>query len=406
MISIIRHEDLNRWKRTGAWTFVYGRRKTGKSFFVKNFTKWDKYYYIGRAGEIFESQSKIDYDTFAREVINKLKEGDSIVIDEIQRLPEEFYDRLHNLGVQGNLTAISSTLWAAKRLIGMKSSLLGLFSEFKMNMIDERDILRNLSKRIKNCKELIEIATYLREPWLIPLWEKVGKKVLFSMATNSKMSVPALIGEIFSEEEKQLSSVYEAILKAVSDGKRISGEITKYVYALKRIPAQNPSFVHPYLNSLNKLGVLEKTKIFGKNKYVYTHTSPVMDLYYYMNEKYGFSERDLPENQIKDILKKKVPYHVEQFFKNLLSKIFGLGKEIISEKDYEIDIALTKFKKLKVVCEVKWKKRIDKYEIKRIEEVLNRFKCKKIMIVPEKKNLERAPKGIKLLDVKDILKIL
>lgn len=402
MIRLIRNEENRRWKKRSKWVFIYGRRKTGKSFFVRNFTEWDKYFFIGRSGEIFEEDNKISYEVFLREIFENLKNNKTLVVDEIQRLPEEFYDRLHKEGIKGNLIAVSSTLWLAKNLIGKKSPLLGLFSEFKVDLIDERDVLKTLSKTIKNPKQLIEFSTYLKEPWLIPLWEKTGN-FLLPMATNTKITIPALIGEIFSEEDKELSNVYEGVLKAVADGKRISGEITNYLFSLKLISAQNSSLVHPYLSMLHKLGLLEKIKVFGKNKYFYYHSSPVVDLYYYMTEKYGFSERDLPEKQVKDILKKKIPLHVEQFFRNLMSKILGLGKEIVSEKDYELDIVLTDFKKIKVVGEVKWKNIVSKKEIRRVEEVLGKFSCKKILLVPDRKVLERKPRGIEVWDVNTLL---
>lgn len=403
MISIIRNREIEKWKKRGRWTLVYGRRKTGKTFFIKNFTEWDRYFFIGRSGEIFDGDDKISYEMFLREVSTNLKDNKTVVVDEIQRLPAEFHDRLHKSGVIGRLVAVSSTLWVAKRLIGEKSPLLGLFSEFRVDIIDEADILRNLSKSIKNPRQLTEFSIYLREPWLIPLWETAGKACLLSMASNTKITVPALIGEIFSEEEKHLSSVYEGILKAVADGKRVSGEIANYLFSLNLIPAQHPSLVHPYLSVLHKLGLLEKIKTFGKNKYLYYHTSPVSDLFYYMNEKYGFSERELPEEQIGSILKVKMPLHVEQFFRNLLSKIFGLGKEMISEKDYEVDIVLTDFRKIKLVCEVKWKNKIKENEIRRAEDVLNRYDCRRILIVPDRKIVERKPKGIEVWDVKTIL---
>lgn len=406
MIRLIRYKELEKWKKTGKWILVYGRRKTGKSFFVRNFTKWDKYFFIGRSGEIFEEDKKISYDVFLRAVFDSIKNNKTVVIDEIQRLPAEFHDRLHKLGVTGNLVAVSSTLWIAKKLIGEKSPLLGLFSEFKVNIIDETDILKNLLKYMENPKQLIELSAYLREPWLLPLWEKTGKNCLPSMASNTKITVPALIGEIFSEEDKQMSSVYEGILKAISDGKRVSGKITNYLFSLNLIPAQNPSLVHPYLSVLHKLGLLEKIKVFGRNKYLYYHASPVTDLFYYMDAKYGFSERELPEKQAENILKEKMPLHVEQFLRSLLSKIFGLGKEIISEKDYEVDIALTDFRKLKIACEVKWKNKIREKEISRIENILNKFNCRKILIVPDKKSIEKKPEGIEVWDAKTILGII
>ena len=98
---------------------------------------------------------------------------------------------------------------------------------------------------------------------LIPIWEANKESFLNSIAISTKLSVPALIGGIFSEEERELSAVYEGVLKAVADGKKVSGEIAQYLYSLRLIPYQNPSFVHPYLKSLFELGLLKKIKVFG-----------------------------------------------------------------------------------------------------------------------------------------------
>jgi len=403
MVSIIRYEDLKRWRKTGRWVLVYGRRKTGKSFFVKNFVKHDKYFFIGRGGKIFEENEAISYEVFLREVLEDLKNNKTIVIDEIQRLPEEFYDRLHAFGIKGNLIAISSTLWIAKKLLSEKSPLLGLFSEFNLGLIDERDILRNLANKIKNYKTLVEVCTYLREPWLFSLWEEKKEEFLSAMAVNTRISVPALVGEIFSEEERELTAIYEGILKAVADGKRISGEIAKYLYSLRLIPFQSPSWVHPYLKTLCDLGLLKKIKVFNGKKYYYYNASPVVDLFYYLDAKYGFSERDVSVQQIEKITLEKLPFHVEQFFRDLLSKIFGLWSEIISTPMYEIDIALTDFRKLKVIAEVKWKEKVDKKYIRKLEETFSNFNCRKILIVPNKRALEKEPEDIEVWDVRRIL---
>ena len=36
MVSIIRFSDIDRWRLTGRWILVYGRRKTGKTYFIRN----------------------------------------------------------------------------------------------------------------------------------------------------------------------------------------------------------------------------------------------------------------------------------------------------------------------------------------------------------------------------------
>ena len=61
---LIRYIDLWRWKRTGNRVLVYGRRKVGKSFFVRNFTHWDTYFHVKRDGGIIElsSMREVGYD--------------------------------------------------------------------------------------------------------------------------------------------------------------------------------------------------------------------------------------------------------------------------------------------------------------------------------------------------------
>ena len=402
MISIIRFSDLERFKNTGKWVLLYGRRKVGKSYFIKNFVKYDVYYFVGRNGIIFTDDSTLSYETFARESIQKLERGETVVIDELQRLPKEFLDLLHKTGVKGRLIAISSTLWLTKEFIGKSSPLLGLFSEFKMSLIDERDILKNLKEKIRDKKKLLEHAIFLREPWFIPIWEETED--FFKAFPNIiKLTVPSLIGEIFTEEERTYSRIYDSILKAIADGKQISTEIASQLYSSKLIPAQDPSLIHPYLKILEGIGILEKIKIYGKNKYYYKHSSPVMDYYYYLDAKYGISEREIQEKQVEKVLIEKIPHYAEQFIAKLLSKAMGLWYEKIVEKDYEIDIALTDFRKLIAVVEVKWRENVTGKEIRLIEEKLMKFPCRKILFVPNKEELPREPKNIEVWDVNTII---
>jgi len=109
-------------------------------------------------------------------------------------------------------------------LLGPKSPILGLFLEFKLDIIDERDILLALKNYIKNPKNLVEYCTYSREPILLRFFNSNLVPVL----KNMKFAVPSLVGEIFTEEERELSSRYEGILRAISTGKNTLGEITSF----------------------------------------------------------------------------------------------------------------------------------------------------------------------------------
>jgi len=403
MVSIIRFSDLERFRNTGRWVLVYGRRKVGKSYFVRSSVSYDKYYFVGRSGSIFADDSVLSYEAFKRELIQCLGRDETVVVDEIQRLPGEFLDLLHKMGVRGRLIAISSTLWLAKELVGRSSPVLGLFSGFRMGLIDERDILVNLRGRISDKRKLVEYAIFLREPWLIPVWES-AEDFFKALPGVVKLTVPSLIGEIFTEEERMYSRVYDGILKAVADGKQVSTEIASQLYSLKLIPAQDPSLVHPYLRILEGIGLLEKVKLYGRNKYYYRHVSPVTDYYYYLDAKYGVSEREIQERQAEKVLAERIPHYAEQFVAKLLSKVMGLWHEKIVEKGYEVDIALTDFRRLVAVVEVKWKESITGSELRSVEEKLSKFPCRRILFVPRREDLRSEPEKVEVWDVDSVVK--
>jgi 6,7-dimethyl-8-ribityllumazine synthase len=91
---------------------------------------------------------------------------------------------------------------------------------------------------------------------------------------------------------------------------------------------------------------------------------------------------------------------------NLLSKIFGIWPEKIIEKSHEVDIALVDFKKLKAVVEVKWMKSITNEVLKGVERKLEKYNCRKILIVPNKEELPSISEKLEIWDVKKILEII
>jgi len=398
-IVIRRTQELERIKKLGPWILIFGRRKTGKTYFVKNFLEWHEYFFARRDNKLLDKDGnelslEAFLEVFKREIGNK-----TIVIDEFHRLPESFFDFLHSLGVKGKLIAISSTLSYSRKMLNRSSPLLGLFSEFKFNLVDEKDIINSL-KGLLNGKELIEAAVYLREPWLVPKFEenKNARDFLATFLLEQKGSIKALIGEIFSEEERRLSLVYEGILKAISDGKNTSTEISSYLFSRKLIPKDNPGLIQRYLEVLRDIGLIDKVEVFDSRKFKYFHISPLLDLHYYLEEKYAYSEVEVPEKFIRKVIDEKIPFHVESFFASLLSKKLGL--KMVKVEKPEVDIALTEFNRIKVVGEVKWKK-INQKELEAIEEKLYHFKnAEKYIILQEKGKLES--KKAKLIDCNDL----
>lgn len=163
-------------------------------------------------------------------------------------------------------------------------------------------------------------------------------------------------------------------------GKQVSTEISSHLYSLGLLPKDNPGAIQRYLEVLVETGLLEKIPVYGSKKFKYRHVSPLLDLHFYLEGKYSYTETDIPEQFIAEVVQQKLPIHVEEFFFSLLSKLFGLRKMIVEEPP--LDITLFEFKRMKVVGEVKWGK-VEKEESSRIGERLRKFDGERYLIVPE-----------------------
>jgi hypothetical protein len=96
------------------------------------------------------------------------------------------------------------------------------------------------------------------------------------------MVTKALIGEIFEEEERQLTSLYEAILLSLAEGEWntaiIAGSLNSKGFNV------TPSSVSGYLETLQNMGLVEKIPIYGEKKrarWYYKISSPIISLIFY-----------------------------------------------------------------------------------------------------------------------------
>ncbi|HDO19227.1 MAG TPA: ATP-binding protein [Thermoplasmatales archaeon] len=395
MVIVKRYVDESKMAKLKPPILVYGRRKTGKTFFVKSTFRDAIYLFVRRDRSIYyESRGElIGYDEMKRLV--EERDERIVVIDEFHRLPEDFLEWIHMKSPK-NLVLVTSTLHLAKRLIGKGSPILGLFLDYQMRLIDERDILVNLSEKIGNPRELIENAVYMREPILLR-WFGGG---LVEILKNLRYVVPSLVGEIFTEEEKELSKRYEGILRALSSGKSTLSEISAYLYSNRLIDRQDISSIKPYMKTLIDIGTVERIPEYSGKRYYYFIHSPMIDLYYYLDEKYNLSETELEDRYFIE----KFPVHVEQFFRGLIAKVLGMRAFMIRKPDVEINLAFADHKKLKVVGEVKWKGNVGRGEIRKMEEKFSRYRsCKKILVVQSEDCLDFEPRSIEVWDVKRIV---
>lgn len=83
------------------WILLYGMRKVGKAFLVRNFVRYTHYFFVPRAGPILMESNRgfktLSYEVFKTLVYELLgnEKNVVVVVDEFQRLPEDFIDLLH-----------------------------------------------------------------------------------------------------------------------------------------------------------------------------------------------------------------------------------------------------------------------------------------------------------------------
>jgi len=354
-----------------SWVMLYGRRKIGKTYMLKNFIKWDYYFLIGQAGTIWCEGAPVKkfnmLDDFTEFLIDSLKAGKSVVVDEFQRLPLETLERISSEHPSGQLILSGSSMAIVKKIFGAKSPLLGLLKELKISLIHHDDIIKKIS-----LNNMIDYATYLRDPWLIPNME--GSDILhdlYNVLTGVRYTIPALLGEIFHEEDRTISEIFEGILGAIGSGYGKPSEIASILYNRGLINRDAPSNVVPYIKNLIDMDILKQVRVFKKKRTIYKMVSPIFSIYYYMNDKYGL-ERGLPPfSVVKNNLIRAHSLSVEDFIVCALANSFK--GDVRYSYEPEIDgIIVDRRERPLAVIEVKWgrmsKKDIDSY-LDKIEEV-------------------------------------
>ncbi|MCG2909504.1 MAG: AAA family ATPase [Stygiolobus sp.] len=280
-MEILRREykDL---KSVEGWMLIYGRRKVGKSFLIRKYVNHDLYYVITRDLQAYfpsgGSFRKLD-EAFVQS-IKALREGKTVVIDEFQRLPEKYWDGLSAEHPNGKLILVGSSFRVMKKLVDMRSPLLGLVLPYKLDIIHYADVLSQVKDPL--------LSLIYRDPWSINFVK--GLKDLEEKAYQLYMVAKALIGEIFEEEERQLTMLYEAVLLSLAEGEWntpiISGALNSKGFNV------TPSTVSGILDTLVNMGLVEKIKIYGdrrRARWYYRISSPIISLMFYAEAKYNVS---------------------------------------------------------------------------------------------------------------------
>ena len=252
-----------------SWSLIFGRRKVGKTFLVDNFVAHDVFLTVRIDRSIsargIDLQRFSDLDDFTRVVTDLLNEGKTVVIDEFQRLPMVVMEDIARAHPNGKLILTGSSMRVVERYTGRNSPLLALVRPFKLDIIRPSDILASLVDRMSP-EKAVSSAPILRDPWTIP-YNTSGNLLKDTIAMLPAV-VPGLVGEIFTEDERILTTTYSSILSMIGSGITDHHRIADTLYRRKIIGSGSSSHVIPFMRNMVKMGLLDRTPVYKKKKHV------------------------------------------------------------------------------------------------------------------------------------------
>lgn len=354
---VIKRKEAKELAEMPGWLLVFGRRKIGKTFLVKRFLRWDAYFLVRRDLVIaFEGEGLPPIDslnTFYREIKRLLQEGRTVVVDEFQRLPESFLDEVASVHPSGRLILAGSSLRVVHRVFASGSPILGLVAEKKLSLISPRDAFLSMCEKFPPEKALL-VAPYIRDPWVIehlPVGEPL--RAIYEVLRGARHSIPALVGEVFQEEERQLTATYEAILRLIGSGRWRTSEIASTLYGRGLLEQADPRAIAPYIRYMEEMDLIESVEIYKSRANYLKLKSPIMEAFYYLADRYAFDEAEVQLAEILPTLERLHTMHVQDFVAQLLAELRGGSRAYYFTPKQELDFLITVRGRPQLVGEVK-----------------------------------------------------
>ena len=264
------------------WSLIYGRRKVGKTYLATRCVPHDSYYVVTRQMDVLNGGERLELGKAVTQIARELKAGKSVIFDEFQRVPEALWEVLTTQHPSGKLTLLASSLGITKKAFDRNSPLLGLALPYRMDVVHYPDALAHFGDPLS--------ALLFRDPWVTAhasSWADVSRN-----PQGFYYVVKGLIGEVFQEEERRFTQIYEAILISVAEGEWNSSIITSRLQSTLSV---NGSTVSSYLDSLGKMGLIRKIKVFRGGRgaeWYHTLSSPLMSAVLYAEAKHRVSDNN------------------------------------------------------------------------------------------------------------------
>jgi len=287
---------IDRWecsllrRHRESWLLLYGRRKTGKTWLLRNCVEWDVYAHVTRASQcILDSHGRAGLVELKEcfETLGKtLRRGGVVVLDEFQRLPDEYLDLVafaHG-DAEGRLYACGSSYGLVHRVFEPRSPLLGIFQALHVDIASTWDTIASLAHAGLDPEDAAIWAPLARDPWILAHVRPEGDpwRVLAAKAHTLAPTARGLIGEVFSEEGRSLTRTYEAVLELLAQGVWRASDIAHHLYTRRLASTPTPGTATGILAVLEKMGLVKSVPLWktrGARRY-YRHRSTLTSLLY------------------------------------------------------------------------------------------------------------------------------
>ena len=391
---IIKRKEARELAESTGWLLIYGRRKVGKTFLVKRAGKWDAYFTVRRDGVIVSEgvpPKRVETFPMLVDIVKKLlEEGKTVVVDEFQRLPEVFLDEVAAIHPSGRLLLVGSSMRVVERVVGKGSPLLGLAAEKKIGLVGPADSLVSTASQMQP-ERAVELASYIVDPWILPHLRGISTtEVIYNVLKSARFAIPALVGEVFSEDERQLTRVYDAILRAVGAGQWRTREIASSLYSRRVIDSADISKIMPYLRNMTAMDLVEAVPLYGQKEHYHRLKSPIMEAFYYLVDRYAFDETDATLSEVRPTLEKLCNLHLQNFVAKLFAELQGGRLAFYFTPSQEIDFVITVRRRPVLVGEVKWGK-VSSADVDKFIDVTAAFPdAERVFVCRKKLKHERA----------------
>jgi len=275
---------------------------------VRLLVPWDLYATVTRDGAVIaedeEGARLLGVEEAVTRALKVLRRGGVVVIDEFQRLPERHWQLLSIAHPEGQLVLVASSLGIVARVFSRNSPLLGLVAPERIDIIRLGDAVVSLAPRL-GPRRAVLWGVLLREPWLTSMpgvlrgepwsWVAENAQLLYGVAQS-------LVGEVFSEEERRLTRLYDAVLRLLGDGVWDAKALAARLYERGLIESPSPSTVTGVLDKLASMGLVTRTRLWrtrGRRIY-YRHASPLLGIIYGLVERHAVDEYPAPVGSLEN----------------------------------------------------------------------------------------------------------